>query len=194
MRLKYYLRGLGIGVIVATLILMIVFSGQKKELSDEEIIKRAEALGMGMSEETLPEGNNEIPDATEQTPDIEEENTEGSEPQASTEENEEIDTKELVINEDTEQELTGELQPIPENVPENTPETPASDEKISFTIAAGQTSDTIARNLYDAGLVDNAAEFNAYLVENGYDSKIRTGTFSISPNASYWDIANTLIK
>lgn len=194
MRLKYYLRGLGIGVIVATLILMIVFSGQKKELSDEEIIKRAEALGMVMSEETLPEGNNEIPDATEQTPDIEEENTEGSEPQASTEENEEIDTKELVINEDTEQELTGELQPIPENVPENTPETPASDEKISFTIAAGQTSDTIARNLYDAGLVDNAAEFNAYLVENGYDSKIRTGTFSISPNASYWDIANTLIK
>lgn len=194
MRLKYYLRGLGIGVIVATLILMIVFSGQKKELSDEEIIKRAEALGMVMSEETLPEGNNEIPDATEQTPDIEEENTEGSEPQASTEENEEIDTKELVINEDTEQELTGELQPIPENVPENTPETPASDEKISFTIAAGQTSDTIARNLYDAGLVDNAAEFNAYLVDNGYDSKIRTGTFSISPNASYWDIANTLIK
>ena len=41
MKLKYYLRGLGIGIIVTTLILMISFSMHKTEISDEEIIERA---------------------------------------------------------------------------------------------------------------------------------------------------------
>lgn len=53
MKLKYYLRGLGIGMIAATLILMIAFSNQKTELSDAEIIERAEALGMVMKEDIL---------------------------------------------------------------------------------------------------------------------------------------------
>ena len=38
MKLKYYLRGLGIGMILTTFILMISFSGKK--MSDEEVIKR----------------------------------------------------------------------------------------------------------------------------------------------------------
>ena len=49
MKLKYYLRGLGIGMILTTFILMISFSGKK--MSDEEVIKRAEELGMVMKEE-----------------------------------------------------------------------------------------------------------------------------------------------
>ena len=46
MKLKYYLRGIGIGVIVTTLILMIAYGQHKVELTDAEIIRRAEALGM----------------------------------------------------------------------------------------------------------------------------------------------------
>ena len=53
MKLKYYLRGLGIGIIITTLVLMIAYSGHKTELTDEEIIARAEALGMVMEEDPL---------------------------------------------------------------------------------------------------------------------------------------------
>ena len=42
MNLKYYLRGLGIGIIVTALIMGIVAGGKGRSLSDEEIIKRAE--------------------------------------------------------------------------------------------------------------------------------------------------------
>lgn len=45
MKLKYYLRGLGIGIVGTTLILSIAFY-QKREMSDAEIIKRATELGM----------------------------------------------------------------------------------------------------------------------------------------------------
>lgn len=49
MRFKYYLRGAGIGVIVATLILSVAFLFQDN-ISDEEVIRRAMKLGMIMEE------------------------------------------------------------------------------------------------------------------------------------------------
>ena len=48
MRFKYYLRGAGIGVILTTLIFMIAFAVYKPTLSDDEIMQKAEALGMEM--------------------------------------------------------------------------------------------------------------------------------------------------
>lgn len=48
MRFKYYLRGAGIGVILTTLIFTIAFAVYKPTLSDDEIMKKAEALDMEM--------------------------------------------------------------------------------------------------------------------------------------------------
>lgn len=57
MKLKYYLRGIGIGMIVTTVVLMIAFSVHKDQsLTDEEIMARAAELGMVM-QETQPTGD-----------------------------------------------------------------------------------------------------------------------------------------
>ncbi|MBR1876017.1 MAG: hypothetical protein IJ805_02795 [Lachnospiraceae bacterium] len=53
MRLKMYLRGLGLGIIVTTLIVSAGKSGRAAELSDEEIKTRAKALGMVEEDEML---------------------------------------------------------------------------------------------------------------------------------------------
>lgn len=45
MKLKYYMRGLGIGILMTALIMGLSLNG-KRELSDEEIKERAAALGM----------------------------------------------------------------------------------------------------------------------------------------------------
>ena len=50
MKLKYYLRGLAVGILVTTIILAISFSQTKKELSDQEVINRAKQLGMVMAD------------------------------------------------------------------------------------------------------------------------------------------------
>ncbi|WP_458457826.1 hypothetical protein [Pseudobutyrivibrio sp.] len=60
MRLKYYLRGIGIGIIFSTLFLTIcLYFGKdslaKETISDAEIIKRATELGMVMTDEGLEE-------------------------------------------------------------------------------------------------------------------------------------------
>ena len=46
MKFKYYLRGLGIGILISTIILSISFAMKKNDLSDDEIIARAKELGM----------------------------------------------------------------------------------------------------------------------------------------------------
>ena len=40
MKFKYYLRGLGIGILISTIILSISFAMKKNDLSDDEIIAR----------------------------------------------------------------------------------------------------------------------------------------------------------
>ncbi|MEE1250385.1 MAG: hypothetical protein UHU19_14325 [Lachnospiraceae bacterium] len=195
MKLKYYLRGLGVGVIAATLVLMIAFSGHDKELSDEEIIKRAEALGMVM--DASSEEKDEIPEMAET------EEALPTELPVKVIEPTETQTAEVVP--DTETSET-EAEAVNENDKIATPDTEAvvgkvqpqmtekTEEEISFTINAGQSSDTVAFNLYSAGIVDDATAFNTYMVKNGYDSRLSTGTFKIKKNASYSEIANTLVR
>ena len=54
MKRKYYLRGLGFGVLITSLVF--ILTGQQKEISEEEVIRRAEALGyVKMEAETEPD-------------------------------------------------------------------------------------------------------------------------------------------
>ena len=46
MRLKFYLRGAGIGVVVTTIVLAIIFAMNPKSITDDEIKQRAKQLGM----------------------------------------------------------------------------------------------------------------------------------------------------
>lgn len=46
MNLKYYLRGLGTGILVTVILMGIALGGKKETLSDNEIKERARALGM----------------------------------------------------------------------------------------------------------------------------------------------------
>lgn len=50
MKLKYYMRGLGIGILITTLIF--AAAGKKEKLTDEEIMARAKDLGMVMKDDT----------------------------------------------------------------------------------------------------------------------------------------------
>lgn len=52
MRFKYYLRGCGLGILFASVVLTAAFYTRgAKEISDEEVIRRAEALGMVLPNE-----------------------------------------------------------------------------------------------------------------------------------------------
>lgn len=57
------------------------------------------------------------------------------------------------------------------------------------TIASGDGSYTVAKKLADAGVVSSADAYDNYLCANGYDKKLRPGTFEIPANASEEQVA-----
>lgn len=67
--------------------------------------------------------------------------------------------------------------------------TAASSAVRSITINSGDGSHTVARKLAEAGIVMSADTFDEFLCQNGYDKKLRTGTFSIPVDASDEQIA-----
>jgi hypothetical protein len=64
---------------------------------------------------------------------------------------------------------------------------------IEIVISGGDDSGTVSRKLYNAGLIENASEYDAFLMQHGYDKRISTGTKRILPGDSWQDIAEKLI-
>ncbi|MDE7211621.1 MAG: hypothetical protein K2O03_09295, partial [Lachnospiraceae bacterium] len=52
MKLKYYLRGIGVGMILAVIVYSTIIIPRKYKMTDEEIKDRAQELGMVQREET----------------------------------------------------------------------------------------------------------------------------------------------
>lgn len=77
----------------------------------------------------------------------------------------------------------------PESRQENANEIITSATVKTITINHGDGSYTVAKKLADVGVVTSADTFDSFLCQNGYDKRLRTGTFSIPADASDEQIA-----
>lgn len=68
----------------------------------------------------------------------------------------------------------------------------ASGDAVEIVIASGDDSGTVARKLYNAGLIENASEYDAYLMQHGYDKRLSTGTKTISLTDDWKKIAEKI--
>lgn len=163
MKLKYYLRGLGIGIIV-TAVVMSAASGNKTETMTDEQVK-ARAVELGMIEDTF------LADAVKTME----------------------ETKEaLSVKSNTEQTSEQETEQVTEQVTEPGLKTDAEKELQEITVASGESSVSISRKLEQAGLVESATEYDRYLSQNGYDKKICTGVHLIAKGATKEEIAKEI--
>ena len=68
MKLKYYLRGLGIGMMVTAIVLTLSFTGRRSgNLTDSEIRQKARDLGMTDSKEVLITNSDKEDSSTDAT-------------------------------------------------------------------------------------------------------------------------------
>ena len=223
MELKYYLRGLGLGIVVTAVIMGLALSG-KRTMTDEEVIARAKTLGMVENTESMllsdaaAQEDDEAQEAeeTEQVADpAEQEPQEAVTEEAVMEENFQADVSEGDNTEEEDSEDTQAVtsaqksdpaeQDAEEAADAKQPETDASEtqteqaaaetestdnqQEVTITIVSGDSSYSVAKKLADAGIVLTAESYDAYLCANGYDKKLRTGTFTIPKTASDEQIA-----
>ena len=256
MKLRYYMRGLGIGIFVTAILMAVTIHGKTERLTDEQIIERAEALGMEMkyssdvladtvsentAEDTKPaELPNQVKEETSLANRLAAEEKTGNpllagagvDSSADAQDNNAADTAQQdIYHEDPdaaerteaktdttdrkEQTQDGSVQ---ENAAgeKNTAQNVSADAKAAgqdegvagetsaadtqtvtgaakqITVSSGDGSDTVARKLYEAGLISDVSAYDRYLCQNGYDKKICTGVKTIPAGATEAEIAQIL--
>ena len=221
MNLKSYLSGLGLGIIVTALILSI--AGGKKEMSDDEIMSRAQELGMTDTAEVLTKETDSTSakvtgtTAAKTASTTSVTSTEKAKTAASVTSTEKAKTATSVTSTEKARTATSSSSTEKAKTAKTTAtsssstqvSSTSSQKKVStssqketeagtagktqtITIVAGDSSYSVAQKLEKAGLVESAAEYDSYLCANGYDRKIRTGTFTVTDGDSKEQIANAI--
>ncbi|MCR4895496.1 MAG: hypothetical protein K5891_01835 [Lachnospiraceae bacterium] len=245
-KLRYYLRGLGIGILVAALMLILSHHLSSGEMTDLQIRERALELGMvdpeNMSltqavdvqesaetaadaagegaEEEPAEGTDtgtdaqdaESPDADATAPDgsgdpegtdadAPADDTDGDDtgsnpdgtgtggddtgvtPEDTTPDDADTDTPNVNPDDTTDD---------PDKVPTDPTEDPDDLPKegtVTIVIRSGMGSESVAKAVKDAGLVESADEFDTYLEKHGYSRKLRVGTYEVPYGATMEEMA-----
>ncbi|MDE6626346.1 MAG: hypothetical protein K2K56_08245 [Lachnospiraceae bacterium] len=183
MKFKYFIRGLGIGIIFTSIICLTAYQGNASDtMTDAEIIRRAKELGM-------VEADNSKVDALIKK---QENQTMTTEPPSS----------EQPIDENTEEKSTEQQTKNPagqesSEQPDNQDVVKDSDKKdkdetVEITVTAGTTSYDVCQKLQELGLIENAARFDDYLIENGYANRIRVGTHKLTKGMDSKAIAEAI--
>ena len=199
MKLKYYLRGVGTGILFATIILFISYS---YKMSDGQIKKRAEELGMVMSTEEQNSSNlinnstdkAEKPTGEEESTSKQPTNEEPSTKEPASEEpsSEEPSSEEPTTKEPSTKEPASEETTTKEPTSEQTTTNSNQSVTCTLTVTNRTGSDDVAYMLAQAGIIEDAEEFNEYLISNGYAYRIQNGTFTFKKGMTYKEMADYL--
>ncbi len=255
MKLKFYLKGFGIGVIFATLVLSISFYSKMEdaEISRQEIEQMAAAYGMSYPEETAQEeslpqseeitaATQEISSEIKKESDSETKESIEAEIEKETEKNQELKETQSSETQSLEETQKSEEQQIT-SVPEINKETiqepmtnretrtsqgdsiresiegieiptiteqsrfqdlggkwevrtvgeGASAKETTITVTFGMYASMIAELLEETGVIEDAQEFNAYLVGKGYTKRLLAGVYTFAEGMDFDEIAGKLI-
>ena len=220
MNLKYYLRGLGIGIFVTALIMGVAVKSHPQTMTESEIRAEAEKLGMvdgrSVLQETteqnvekeveVVENNDEdvesvsvnsvVSDNTSEVDDSVTDDESKSDGTQNSDENQNLETE----NDDElkNEKLEDAGQKSEESTVDQTEDTQdalnteSSRKTVTITIYSGDGSQTVSKRLKEAGIVEDAREYDRYLCENGYERRLRVGNFEIPVDASDEEIAKII--
>lgn len=175
MRLKYYLRGIGLGILFTVIILSISDGIHKDSQNTEQISSEINNTNHSNTilKNTETESIKLVDDSeTEKEADIQ------------------INTETPVVPENTEllQENSQQTETQPSDSEVVEPQI------ITITVSQGEYCRPVAQKLQDAGLITDAEDFRLYMGSIGYASFIHSGEFQIPMGATYEEIANILIR
>lgn len=187
MKFKYFLRGLGVGILFASIVFLVAYNGKPShKMSDADIIEKAKELGMVEPKDpikdlltTEKDKKKDITEKKEQS--ISEATAEKTTEKETTEKTstEKVTTENVTTEKATTEEKTSELN---------------SGQEVSITVSQGNSSYVVCQKIEAAGIIENAAELDTYLVENGYANRIRIDTYQLKKGMDFHDIAEIITK
>lgn len=210
MKRKYYMRGLGFGILITTLVFSFL-PAQKP--ADEEIIKRAEELGYVLPEPSNTPGLNldELKGKETPIPTMPLTNTPQPkpQPQSSPAPTETVELTETPIPTVTVTVVPTEVPkitltviptqtiaptPTDEPVAEPTKEAVPTESVVraQVTVVKGNTASKVCRMIEEAGIVKDWEELRDYLKSRDLVNEINVGTFNLSSDMTLEQIAKII--
>jgi hypothetical protein len=178
LKLKYFLRGFGVGVVLTAIILCVVY---RVNTPEQSVVEQAKELGM-----VFPEGTAAPLTATGQAA----ENTVSPEPKETVKTAKETpkETAEKTPVETPEATKKTKKTQQPQATKESTEETKGT----KFTVRGGLLSSSVAREMMEAGIIESDTALDDYLEESGYAREVIAGTYFIPEGATYEEIAKII--
>lgn len=197
MKFKYYLRGCGLGILVASIVLMVSFHSQNKTMDDTAVMERASELGMIMPETEIvsTEADSQLPESGTQSTDTDfssnknqKQNTKDSQNKTDgSSQKEEKDTQ-MASDDKT---GSGNNKNTESKKKEDKKE---ESEEITVEIKKGEVCRQLAEELEQIGLVEDAETFRKYMQQIGYDDRIKVGTYTLKRGMTEKEIADTFVE
>ncbi len=187
MKFKYYLRGAGIGILLTTIIFMIAIPLHGGILTDESAINRATKLGYVLAESADAASDSEGMTIDQYIEDAKENASNASSDAASTSDN----TASSESADTSGSSSAGSSDSSSDKTAADTSEDTTVFE-YTFTINSSENSSDVASRLQKAGIIDDASDFDSYMVKNGYDTKLTPGTYSLKRGMTYAEIVEIL--
>lgn len=197
MKFKYYLRGCGLGILVASIVLMVSFHSQNKTMDDTAVMERASELGMIMPETEIvsTEADSQLPESGTQSTDTDfssnknqKQNTKDSQNKTDgSSQKEEKDTQ-MASDDKT---GSGNNKDTESKKKEDKKE---ESEEITVEIKKGEVCRQLAEELEQIGLVEDAETFRKYMQQIGYDDRIKVGTYILKRGMTEKEIADTFVE
>lgn len=197
MKFKYYLRGCGLGILVASIVLMVSFHSQNKTMDDTAVMERASELGMIMPETEIvsTEADSQLPESGTQSTDTDfssnknqKQNTKDSQNKTDgSSQKKEKDTQ-MASDDKT---GSGNNKDTESKKKEDKKE---ESEEITVEIKKGEVCRQLAEELEQIGLVEDAETFRKYMQQLGYDDRIKVGTYTLKRGMTEKEIADTFVE
>lgn len=189
MKIKYFLRGLGIGILITTLLLYVGSTkSDSKTLTEEQIIEKARELGMMTEEEAKDYRLDQSLDNLKESITGEEKQKESTSHSPSSEavkvpkgEKTSEKSEEISVSSDSNEKKGNTSK-------ENQKEDNKEKKYITVSIKAGLISNSVAKSLEEQGAIDSAQNFTDYVIEKKLTTSIIAGNYKIPVGASYAEI------
>ncbi len=210
MKLKYYMRGVGTGILFTLFVFVIIiipnFQFEKESDTDNgntvtEAANDSIADILGTGEENDLSGIPELTDEPELTASPEPteesvltkipENTPTTDPTPTAEPTPTTEPAPTAEPTPT-NEPTPTAEPTPTSAPSPTPVVEAEGETARLVIEKGMTSEQVSLLAEKLGIVSSWEDFNKYLINNGYADYIMIGSYTIEKGASYRTIVGII--
>ncbi len=191
MRLKYYLRGLGLGIIFTCLMFML-FSNKKADNTDQmDINQQLETTTETLSNQTSGDDKNDTANDEAVSGSADVQNNTDAEDDVNAQNN--ADAQNTADNQTGASDTTDTSnQTDDSNITGETGADDVQDEYVTLVIEKGDIARDVAESLYEDGIIDDAESFRKYLGETGISRTLHAGEYNIKVGSTYEEIVELL--